>query len=145
MGDVPPLPPPPDPRMLPVLATVTYAAAVIALWGFLSLGLDADAIAQRDAGPLLGPAMVLGACVVTLLALLKARGRSAPTVAGLAAAASVYVVMLAIGAVGYSLIRADVSWLVLFIGAYAPSPFVLGAALLSGIAVVVVWAATRRV
>ncbi|WP_411701116.1 DUF6121 family protein [Conyzicola sp.] len=145
MGDPPPLPPPPDPRMLPVFATVTYAASVIALWGFLSLGLDADAIAQRDAGPLLGPAMVLGACLVTLVALLRVRGRSAPTRAGLAAAASVYIVMLGIGAVGYSLIRADVSWLVLFVGAYGPSPFVLGAALLSGIAVVAVWAGTRRV
>jgi hypothetical protein len=143
MGD-PQLPPPPDPRMLPVLATVTYGASVIALWGFLSLGLDADAIAQRDAGPLLGPAMVLGACLVTLVALLKTSGRRSPAVAGLAAAASAYVAMLAIGAVGYSLIRADVSWLVLFVGAYAPSPFVLGAAALSGIAAVAVWAATRR-
>jgi hypothetical protein len=143
MGD-PQLPPPSDPRMLPVLATVTYGASVIALWGFLSLGLDADAIAQRDAGPLLGPAMVLGACLVTLVALLKTRGRRSPAVAGLAAAASAYVAMLAIGAVGYSLIRADVSWLVLFVGAYAPSPFVLGVAALSGIAAVAVWAATRR-
>ena len=144
MGDTPQLPPPPDPRMLPVLAAVTYAAAVIALWGFVSLALNADAIAQRDAGPLLGPAMVLGAVVVTFVALLRVRARTSPTVAALVSAASVYVVMLGIGAVGYAIIRADVSWLVLFVGGYALSPFVLGAALLSGIGVVVVWAATRR-
>jgi hypothetical protein len=52
--------------------------------------------------------------------------------------------MLAIGAVGYAFIRADVAWLVLFVGGYAFSPFVLGAALLSGLAVVGVWAATRK-
>lgn len=144
MGDAPQLPPPPDPRMLPVLAAVTYAAAVIALWGFVSLALNVDAISQRDAGPLLGPAMVLGAVVVTFVALFRVRARTSPTVAALVSAASVYVVMLGIGAVGYTIIRADVSWLVLFVGAYAGSPFVLGAALLSGLAVVGVWAATRR-
>jgi len=144
VGDAPQLPPPPDPRMLPVLAAVTYAAAVIALWGFVSLALNVDAIAQRDAGPLLGPAMVLGAVVVTFVALLKVVRRGSPTGAALVSAASVYVVMLGIGAVGYTMIRADVSWLVLFIGGYALSPFVLGAALLSGITVVVVWAVTRR-
>jgi len=130
--------------MLPVLAAVTYAAAVIALWGFVSLALNVDAIAQRDAGPLLGPAMVLGAVVVTFVALLKVVRRGSPTGAALVSAASVYVVMLGIGAVGYTMIRADVSWLVLFVGGYALSPFVLGAALLSGITVVVVWAVTRR-
>jgi len=140
----PQLPPPPDPRMLPVLAAVTYAAAVIALWGFVSLALNVDAIAQRDAGPLLGPAMVLGAVVVTFVAMLRVVRRGSPTGAALASAASVYVVMLGIGAAGYTIVRADVSWLVLFVGGYALSPFVLGAALLSGIGVVVVWAATRR-
>ena len=140
----PQLPPPPDPRMLPVLAAVTYAAAVIALWGFVSLALNVDAIAQRDAGPLLGPAMVLGAVVVTFVAMLRVVRRGSPTGAALASAASVYVVMLGIGAVGYTIVRADVSWLVLFVGGYALSPFVLGAALLSGITVVVVWAVTRR-
>jgi len=144
MGDERQLPPSPDPRMLPVLAAVTYTAAVIALWGFVSLALNVDAIAQRDAGPLLGPAMVLGAAVVTLVALLRVRSRRSPAGAGLAAAASVYVVMLAIGAVGYAIVRADVSWLVLFVGAYALSPFVLGAAVLSGLVVVGVWAVTRR-
>ena len=140
----PQLPPPPDPRMLPVLAAVTYAAAVIALWGFVSLALNVDAIAQRDAGPLLGPAMVLGAVVVTFVAMLRVVRRVSPTGAALASAASVYVVMLGIGAVGYTIVRADVSWLVLFVGGYALSPFVAGAALLSGIAVVAVWAVTRR-
>lgn len=138
------LPPPPDPRMLPVFATVTYGAAVIALWGFVSLALNVDAVAQSDAGPLLGPAMVLGACAVTFFALLRVRRRHSPTVPGLTAVASVYVVVLLIGAVGYAIVRADVAWLLLFVGSYALSPFVLGASLLSGVAVVAVWGLTRR-
>ena len=40
----PQLPPPSNPAMLPVLATVTYVAAVVALWGILSVALDRDVI-----------------------------------------------------------------------------------------------------
>jgi hypothetical protein len=129
--------------MLAVLVVVTYAAAVIALWGFVSLALDVNVVAQTDAGPLLGPAMVLASVVVTFVALLRVRRRRSPVAAGVLAAASVYVVMLVVGAVGYTLIRADGAWLVLFVGSYALSPFVLGAAVLAGAAVVVMWASTR--
>lgn len=140
----PQLPPPPDPRVLPLLATVTYGASVIALWGFVSLALDVDAIAQKDAGPLLGPAIVLTACLVTFAALLRVRDRATPTGPALLAAASVYIGMLLVGAVGYTLITADLSWFVLFVGAYAVSPFVVGAALLAAVDVLVVWALTHR-
>jgi hypothetical protein len=143
MGDAQ-LPPPPDPRMLPLLATITYGAGVIALWGFLSLALDVDAIAQTDAGPLLGPAIVLTACLITFAALLRVGRRASPTGPALVAAASVYIGMLLVGAVGYTLVTADLSWFVLFIGAYAVSPFVIGAALLAAVDVVVVWALTRH-
>ena len=130
-------PPPPDPRILAVFATVTYAAAVIAAWGFTSLLLDIDPIHQEDAGPLLGPAMIVTALAVTFIALLGARS-GGPAVRALVAAASVYALMLAVGAVGYTLIRADLVWLVLFVGAYALSPFILSAAVLSGLAVLAV-------
>jgi len=143
MGDAQ-LPPPPDPRMLPLLATITYGAGVIALWGFVSLALDVDAIAQTDAGPLLGPAIVLTACLITFAALLRVRQRKSPTGPALVAAASVYIGMLLVGAVGYTLVTADLSWFVLFIGAYATSPFVIGAALLAAVDVLVVWALTRH-
>lgn len=143
MGDAR-LPPPPDPRMLPLLATITYGAGVIALWGFVSLALDVDAIAQTDAGPLLGPAVVITACLITFAALLRVRQRKSPTVPALVAAASVYIGMLLVGAVGYTLVTADLSWFVLFIGAYAISPFVIGAALLAAVDVLVVWALTHR-
>ena len=143
MGD-PRLPPPPDPRMLPLLAAITYGAGVIALWGFVSLALDVDAIAQTDAGPLLGPAMVLAACLITFAALLRVSDRKSPTWPALVAAASVYIGMLLVGSVGYTLVTADLTWFVLFIGAYAISPFVIGAALLAALDVLVVWALTHR-
>jgi uncharacterized membrane protein len=139
----PAAPPPADPRVLAILTTVTYGAAVIALWGFTSLALDVDAITQRDAGPLLGPAMVLAACVVTFVSVRRVLGRATPTGSAAIAAASAYVVVLAVGAIGYSVSRADLTWLVIFPGGYALSPFVLGAAMLSGITVLTAWAVTR--
>jgi hypothetical protein len=138
------LPPAPDPRILAVLGTVTYAAAVIALWGFVSLALDTNVIAQSDAGPLLGPAMVAAACVCTFVAISRASARSTPVVHAAAAVASAYVTMLVVGAVGYMLVRADVAWLALFVGQYALSPFVLGAAVLAGGAVLGCWALAKR-
>jgi len=138
------LPPPPDPRMLAVLATVTYAAAVIALWGFVSLALDVDVVFQADAGPLLGPAMVLASCVTTFVAIIRAGARATPGLHAALAVASAYGVMLLVGAVGYMLIRGDLAWFALFIGGYALSPFVLGAALLAGGAVLGAWALAKR-
>jgi hypothetical protein len=137
-------PPPPDPRLVPVLATVTWVAAVIALWGFTSLALDENPIEQDDAGPLLGPVMVAAGCIATLVAMLRARERPRGVGHAAAAAASVYTVMLVVGALGYTLVRADLTWLVIFVGAYALSPFVIGAAVLSAVGVYVVWAVSRR-
>jgi hypothetical protein len=138
------LPPPPDPRMLAVLATVTYAAAVIALWGFVSLALDVDVINQADAGPLLGPAMLAASCITTVVVLLRSGPRSTPGLHAALAAASAYGAMLLVGAVGYTLIRGDLAWFALFIGGYALSPFVLGAALLAGGVVLGAWALAKR-
>lgn len=126
-------PPPANPALLPVLATATYLAALIALWGFTSLILDRDVIVEPDAGPLLGPAMAVAACAVTWVAIVRQRGAALGR--ALAAAASVYVVMLVVGAVGYMLTRGQLAWLVLFPGNHALSPFVIGAGLLSGVTV----------
>jgi hypothetical protein len=138
------LPPPADSRVLALLATITYGAAVIASWGFISLALDANPIAQRDAGPLLGPVMVLAACIITFVAILRVRPRPSPLAPALGAAASVYIGMLLVGAMGYTLVTAQLPWAVLFVGGYVTSPFIAAAALLSALDVVVVWAVTRR-
>jgi len=135
---------PNDPRLLPVLVSVGYVATVIAVWGFTSLLLDRDIITEADAGPLLGPAMAVTAAAVVSFSLWRLRKRTtllAPTVA---TAASVYVLMLLVGAVGYSVTQGSFTWLVLFTARYAVSPFIVGAALLAGLSVVFLWAVTIR-
>lgn len=118
--------------MLPVLATVTYLAAVIALWGGLSLLLDRDPVDYRDAGPLLGPAMVAAACAVTWVALWRITHTRAWAWVLVALAGSL-VAMLLVGAAGYAITRSDAAWLLLAAGHFALSPFVLAAAVLSGV------------
>jgi len=135
---------PNDPRLLPVLVAVGYVATLIAVWGFTSLLLDADVITETDAGPLLGPAMAVTAGVVVSLSLWRLRKRTTLLSPTVATAASVYVLMLLVGAVGYSSTRGELTWLVLFTARYALSPFVVGAALLAGLSVVFLWAVTIR-
>jgi len=135
---------PNDPRLLPVLVAVGYVATLIAVWGFTSLLLDADVITETDAGPLLGPAMAVTAGVVVSLSLWRLRKRTTLLSPTVATAASVYVLMLLVGAVGYSATRGELTWLVLFTARYALSPFVVGAALLAGLSVVFLWAVTIR-
>ena len=122
-------PPRANPELLPVLATVTYLATLIAAWGILSLALDRDVVDYADAGPLLGPPMALGACVVTwAFSRAALRGR-APALA-IAAVVVSWLVVIAIGAIGYTaptILATAVH--------FAISPFVLAAALLSGLTV----------
>lgn len=130
MTEQPPrLPPPADPALLPVLGAITFVAAVIAYWGFLSLLTDQDVIGYSDAGPLLGPVMVLAAGVVTWLAIWRLRGW---TSAGVALVGSLAAMVL-IGAVGYTATRGELTWLLLASAEFVTSPFLLGAAALSAL------------
>lgn len=131
------LPPASNPALLPILATVTYLAALIALWGVLSLLLDRDPVDYRDAGPLLGPAMAAAACVVTWASLWRITRTRAWSWA-LASLAGSFVAMLIVGAAGYAFTRSDVAWLLLAAGHFALGPFVPAAALLSGATVAVI-------
>jgi len=124
-------------RILSALMAVVYGAALIATWGFTSLLLDADVIAEKDAGPLLGPAMAAAAILVTWGWLSRVRTGHRPWGASVLAAASVWFAMVAVGGIGYAVTRDELSWVVLFAARYAPSPFVLLPALLAGIIVVV--------
>lgn len=115
---------------------------MVALWGGLSLLLDRDPVDYPDAGPLLGPAMVAAACVVTWASLWRiTRTRAFSRV--LAALAGSFVAMLLVGAAGYAITRSDAAWLLLAAGHFALSPFVLSAAVLSGVVATVVRAAKR--
>ena len=131
------MPPGPNPALLPILATITYLAAVIALWGVTSLLLDRDPVDYPDAGPLLGPAIAAAACVVTWLSLWRIT-RTTLWSGVLVTVAGSFVAMLLVGAVGYAITRSDAAWLILAAGHLALSPFVLGAALLSGATVAVI-------
>jgi len=130
MSGLPPqLPPPPNPALLPVLAAVVYLAAVAALWGFLSLLLDREVVDYPDAGPLLGPGMAVAAGVVTWIALVATRRRRSSWAGAVAAVPLSAAGMLVVAALGYAPVA---------VPHFALSPFVLGAAALSGITVLVV-------
>ena len=124
-------PRPSNPVLLPTLALVVFLASVVAFWGILSLALDREVIDYPDAGPLLGPAMATAAGVVTWLALLSTRRARSPWPGAIASLVVSLVVMLGVAAVGYAPVAA-VHFLL--------SPFVLGAAALSGATVLATWA-----
>ena len=123
-------------RILPALMAVVYGALLIAAWGFTSLITDTDVITEVDAGPLLGPAMGLAAVLVTWASLWRVRAGGGVWQLGVLAAASSWFAMLIVGGIGYSLTRGDFTWLLLFAGKYAVSPFLLVPAVLAGVVVV---------
>lgn len=131
----PQLPPPPNPAMLPALAAVVYVAAVVALWGLLSLLLNREVVDYPDAGPLLGPAMVAAAGVVTWLALLRTRRSRSPWPGTVVALLLSLAAMLLVAVLGYGLVAAP---------HFLLGPFVPGAAALSGLTVLVTWAINPR-
>ena len=128
-GPPPHLPPPPNPALLPVLATVVYLAAVAALWGVLSLLLDRDVVDYPDAGPLLGPGMAVAAGVVTWIALVATRRTRSSWAGAVLAVPLAAAGMLVVALLGYGPVA---------VPHFAISPFVLAAAALSGITVHVV-------
>lgn len=138
MSEPPPHPQPRSktPLLWVVLATATYLALVIAFWGFLSLGLDRDVVEYPDAGPLLGPAMAASATLVTGLVIWRVRSWAGIPIALLGS----LLAMLLVAAVGYTggLVVTTVAHFVI-------SPFVIGAAILSGITVLGMLYARSRI
>lgn len=124
-------------RVLPALMAVVYGASLIATWGFTSLALDADVIAEKDAGPLLAPAMALGAILATWGWLVRCLRPARPWGTPVLAAASAWAVMLAVGSIGYAITAGEAAWALLFAGRYASSPFLVLPAVLAGVIVVV--------
>jgi len=122
-------------RILPAFMAVVYGALLIASWGFTSLITDTDVITEVDAGPLLGPAMGLAAVLVTWAGLWRVRAGGWVWQLALLSAASSWLVMVLVGGIGYSLTRGDFTWVLLFAGKYAASPFLLVPAVLAGVIV----------
>ena len=152
MSAAPQYTPPPDRYFLPLLTTVAYLATVIAVFGFISLVIDRDVIDEPDAGPLLGPVIVAIASAITLRALVRLSGQPGPGAVGgripwstaAGAAASVYVGMLLVGALIYAWARGEPLWLLFFAAQQAASPFIIAAAMLSGLFVIGFWAVPGR-
>ena len=123
--------------LLAVLTAAAWVALVVAVWGILSLLLNADVIVQADAGPILGPVMVAVAAVALLLLVLRVmRTGESSVLAFFGTAAAVYLLLLVVGGIGYTFIRGQVLWLLAFPLGYSVSPFMVAAALLAGLAAV---------
>ncbi|PYY41536.1 MULTISPECIES: DUF6121 family protein [unclassified Curtobacterium] len=122
--------------LVATMASVLFIALVIAVTGFEALLADVEAIRQPDATPYLGPAMVVGAGVAVFLATAMGAREGNPVVTGLVAAATTYLVMLGVGAVGYALVRSDAAELLVFPAGYALSPFVVGGVVVALVTVV---------
>ncbi|MBG6055645.1 hypothetical protein IWX81_002068 [Salinibacterium sp. CAN_S4] len=120
---------------LAVFATVAYLAALIALWGILSVIVDRDVIDYVDAGPLLGPSMVIAALLVTFASVRTVTIAPRPARVVVGAAVLAFVAMLLVGAVGYSITRGDFGWIPAATVHFALAPFVPGAAVLSAVVV----------
>ena len=130
---------PRDLRLPPVLATVVYLSLMAAGWAFTSLILDQDVVVEKDAGPLLGPAMAVAGAAVVWVILWSLRNRSTIGLSLASAIVFVYFGMLAVGALGYGLSRGRPVEIVLFFARYATSPVVIVPALLAGATVLGFW------
>ncbi|MDO7882856.1 DUF6121 family protein [Salinibacterium soli] len=137
------LPPPSNPALPPVLAAVTWAAAVVASSGIISLLTDRDVIDYPDAGPLLGVVMVVAAGVLTWLGCWRSARASAPWLPALLTALGAFAAFVVVGGVGYGLIRGSAAWMLLAAAHFALSPFVVAAAVLAFLAAVGTWALSR--
>jgi hypothetical protein len=137
------LPPPSNPALLPVFAAVTYLAALVAVWGSLSLALDADVIGYADAGPLLGPAMAVVASIVTWAWVVRTSRVDWIVRGALIAGGVAYCAVVLTGAIGYGLARASIAWMPVAAGHFALSPFVVVVAPLTALTVIVASALAR--
>ncbi|WP_157157209.1 MULTISPECIES: DUF6121 family protein [unclassified Diaminobutyricimonas] len=124
-----PTPPRPSSIFLALLATVTYIACVISAWGLISYFLDRSPIENPDAGTLIGPVMVFTAAVVTFFNLRALKTMRSPVGRAAVAIATTYLAMVVVVFIGASIVVAEV----------AAGPFLITAALLSGVTVVAVW------
>ena len=126
-----------------MFTAVGYLAALIALWGILSVIVDRDVIDYPDAGPLLGPTMALAACLATFASTLRALGAKNPLREVVGAGLLTVVVAVLVAAIGYGITKGDVMWMPAAAVHFAIGPFVAGAAVLSSVAVAASWAVSR--
>ena len=116
------------------MAVVLTASLVIAVYGVIGLTLNRDVIEEPDAGPLVGPLMVVAVCAVVLWFVL--RSRSVRMIGRIGAAAVTAIVAgPLVGAIAYATVRAEVFVIPVFFGRYVTSPFVLSSGVIAGLVV----------
>lgn len=120
-----------------VFATVLYAALLVAAFGMISLVTNLDVIADRSAGPLVGPTMA-GVATVILLIMLLILGVNTPpdkqrVVVGFAVATGIaaYGLFIATGAILVAAGNGDPFAVLLFAGSMLASPFALAVGVLA--------------
>lgn len=116
------------------MAVVLTAALVIAVYGVIGLVINRDVIEEPDAGPLVGPLMVVAVCAVVLWFVLKSRFRGL-FARPLAAALTAVVVGPLVGAIAYAVVRAEIFVIPVFFGRYITGPFVLSSGFIAGLVV----------
>jgi len=134
---------PPNRATVPIFATAAYLAGLIALWGFTALILDRDVIDYPDAGLFLGPSMAVTGCAIAFIGSWRVRRSPAPVIYGLFTALIAYAVILLVGAIGYSIVRANFGVIPAAALHFGISPFMIGAALLCGVVVAGAGVVTR--
>lgn len=126
------------------MVVVLYGALLLAVDGVISLLADRDVIVEADAGPLVGPIMAFAAlCVVFVSVLTGLRpapgGAGAPLPLGRALVTGVVVYLLspAVGGIVYVFGQEQILSAVHFFVKYLMSPFVVAAALLAIVTILV--------
>lgn len=120
--------------VLAALTSLTWVAAVVAAFGFISLLSGLEVISDRSAGPLLGPVSVAAAATVLFLRLRRcARTLAGWGFAAVFAALDTYVVLLLVGPL-FLLVANGADAFVNYLAANALSPFVLSACTLAALA-----------
>ncbi len=123
--------PPPGRILSALMAAVAYIALVVMVWGIMSFTMSRDVIVDADAGPLLGPTIVL-ACAGLVLAICIRRRRLAPIGAGVTAILGS--IMIAAFLAGVVLVFGSGRLLAfpVYFGSYIINPFILVAGALAG-------------
>jgi hypothetical protein len=123
-----------------VMAAVLTVTLVVFAYGMISLVLDRDVIAEPDAGPLVGPIMVVTLLAVVLWFVIRRRpDRIGARV--LSAGLGAVILGPAVGAVAYAVGRGDFALFLLFFGGYVTSPFVLASGVIASVVVALAWLA----
>lgn len=124
-----------NPPLIALLAALSYPAFVVGLWGVMSLLLEREVIDYPDAGPLLGPLVVVIGAAVTAGGLWMVWRGSHSALLAPASGLIAYVSMVVVAGLAYLVggVRV-VSGLEAMVH-FALSPFIGGAALLSALTV----------